>query len=162
MQNYQNSDYALNRYSKNIVYRTATGIIEVTLADYLAENPGKSEEDFAMLKALSDDIYKNQDRAGNAQTRKNVPLSESMVDCNEVPFDEAFLDELDRKAAGKAFAALIADGALSEKQERRFRLRVFEGLTFREIAEREWIAVKAVQQSVAAAVDKLKIYFDFF
>ena len=162
MKNYQDSDYALNRYSPNIVYRMATGIIEVTLADFLVEYPGKTEADFVVLKAFSDDIYKEQDRAGNVQTKKNVHLNETMVDSDEVPFDEAFLDELDRETAGKAFAALIADGSMTEKQARRFRLRIFEGLTFREIAEREWISVKAVQQSVAAAVDKLKKYFDFF
>jgi hypothetical protein len=31
--------------------------VEVTLEDFLRDNPDKTEEDFAALKALSDEIY---------------------------------------------------------------------------------------------------------
>ena len=31
--------------------------MEITLEDYLRDNPDKTEEDFAKLKALSDEIY---------------------------------------------------------------------------------------------------------
>ena len=72
MRNYRKSDYAINKYSPNIVYRFHDEIIEVTLEDYLKENPDKTEQDFAELKALSDQIYYEQDRAESAQTRKDV------------------------------------------------------------------------------------------
>lgn len=54
MQNYRKSDYAINKNSPNIVYRFHNEIIEITLEDYLKENPDKTEHDFAELKALSD------------------------------------------------------------------------------------------------------------
>ena len=63
MQNYRKSDYAINKNSPNIVYRFHNEIIEITLEDYLKENPDKTEHDFAELKALSDQIYYEQDRA---------------------------------------------------------------------------------------------------
>ena len=62
MRNYKNSDYALNRYSQGIIYKFADGIVEVTLESFLRDNPDKTEEDFAELKALSDEIYYQQDR----------------------------------------------------------------------------------------------------
>jgi len=76
MQNYMDSDYALNRHSGAIVYRFADGIAEVTMDGYLAENPGKTGDDFRALKKLSDDDYFVRDRADNAQTRKNIPFGE--------------------------------------------------------------------------------------
>jgi hypothetical protein len=42
MKNYKDSDYALNKFSEGIVYRFADRIVEITLEDYLAENPGCS------------------------------------------------------------------------------------------------------------------------
>ena len=67
MQNYRKSDYAINKNSPNIVYRFHNEIIEITLEDYLKENPDKTEHDFAELKALSDQIYYEQDRAESAR-----------------------------------------------------------------------------------------------
>ena len=60
--------------SPNIVYCFHNEIIEITLEDYLKENPDKTEPDFAELKALSDQIYYEQDRAESAQTRKDVSI----------------------------------------------------------------------------------------
>ena len=39
MKNYKDSDYARNKFSEGIVYRFADRIVEITLKDYLAENP---------------------------------------------------------------------------------------------------------------------------
>lgn len=51
MKNYKNSDYAQNKFSDGIVYRFADRIVEITLKDYLGENPDKTVEDFMELKA---------------------------------------------------------------------------------------------------------------
>ena len=75
MKNYTNSDYALNKYSGGVVYRFADGITEVRLTDYLAENPGKTEDDFHTLKAISDGIYLEQATDENRQTRGNVSIN---------------------------------------------------------------------------------------
>jgi hypothetical protein len=165
MKNYQNSDYALNKYNDGIVYRFADGSrVTVTLERYLAENHGKTETDFAALKGLSDAIYLDQSRAENAQTKKNVSIHalEDGDHFSGMPLEEEFFDALEPKLAAEAFRRLINDGALTKAQERRFRLRVLEGLTYREIAAREGVAIRAAQQSVEAAKDKLKKYFNFF
>ena len=44
MKNYKDSDYALNKYSQGIVYKFADGIVEITLEDYLRDNPDKTEQ----------------------------------------------------------------------------------------------------------------------
>jgi hypothetical protein len=75
LKNYKDSNYALNKYSAGIVYRFADGSkATYTLADFLAENPGKTEDDFRALKEISDGIYLNQVTAENAQTKKNTSL----------------------------------------------------------------------------------------
>ena len=54
MRDYRKSDYAINKYSPNIVYRFHDEIVEVSLEDYLKESPDKTAQDFTKLKALSD------------------------------------------------------------------------------------------------------------
>ena len=87
MRDYRKSDYAINKNSPNIVYRFHDEIVEVSLEDYLKENPDKTEQDFAELKALSDEIYYEQDRAESAQTRKDVSIHglEEMYCCSTRP-----------------------------------------------------------------------------
>jgi len=60
MKNYRDSDYALNKFSEGIIYRSEDRIVKITLDNYLAENPGKMAQDFLELKALSDEIYYQQ------------------------------------------------------------------------------------------------------
>lgn len=74
MSKYQDSDYAVNKFSKGIVYRFSNETIEITLEAYLRDNPGKTKADFTALKALSDEIYYEQDRADSAQTRKDISI----------------------------------------------------------------------------------------
>ena len=90
MRDYRKSDYAINKYSPNIVYRFHDEIIEVSLEYYLKENPDKTEQDFAELKALSDEIYYEQDRAESAQTRKDVSIHglEEMDCCSTRPLED--------------------------------------------------------------------------
>ena len=86
MWNYRKNDYAANKYSPNIVYRFNDEIIEISLEDYLEENPDRTEQDFLKLKALSDEIYYEQDRAENTQTRKNISIQgmEEMNCCGRI------------------------------------------------------------------------------
>ena len=53
MWNYRKNDYAANKYSPNIVYRFNDEIIEISLEDYLEENPDRTEQDFLKLKGKS-------------------------------------------------------------------------------------------------------------
>ena len=51
MKNYRESDYALNKFSKGIVYKFADETVELTMEDFLRETPGATEEDFFVGKS---------------------------------------------------------------------------------------------------------------
>lgn len=156
---------AVNKNSPNIVYRFHNEIIEITLEDYLKENPDKTEHDFAELKALSDQIYYEQDRAESAQTRKDVSIHglEETEHCATRALDEEWeervVDIQNRKYAWKALEQLFTVGALTEVQKRRFRLHVFQGLSTRQIGRMEGTSHQAVAKSINLAIAKLKKYF---
>ncbi|MDR0987367.1 MAG: hypothetical protein LBL98_06740 [Ruminococcus sp.] len=78
MNNYKESDYAKNKYSHNIVYETSKGTIEITVTQYLNENPTKEEADFWELKALSDEVYRQQAKEEHTQTNRNARFDENI------------------------------------------------------------------------------------
>ena len=100
MKNYRNSDYAVNKYADGIVYRfNDSTTLEITLERYLMENPDKTEQDFAELKKISDEIYLEQVTAENNQTYKNVPydkLGETLLCCEKSP-EEILVSEIDEQ-----------------------------------------------------------------
>ena len=121
MKNYNKSDYAVNKYSDGIVYSFADGIVTITLADYLAENPDKTEGDFIALKTLSDSIYLKEVQDENAQTYKNVSyehISETTLCCVQSP-EDLFIDEIDAQAETAKREQLLdmANHALDELTE---------------------------------------------
>jgi hypothetical protein len=163
MKNYTDSDYALNKHSGGIVYRFADGIVEITLSDYLAENPDKTEADFLELKELSDGIYLDQVKKENAQTKKNTPFEEleETIPCFEPSPEDLFFGEIyareeaerRKQRLGKAHRAL---DKLTAVQRRRYLLHVVDGLSMREIAEIEKAHFTAVFESLQAAEKKIK------
>lgn len=165
MRDYHKSDYAINKYSPNIVYRFHDEIVEVCLKDYLAENPDKTERDFAKLKALSDEIYCEQDRAESAQTRKDVSIHglEEMDCCStcslEDELEELMVEAQNRRYARIALRRLFAAGVLTEVQKRRFQLHVFRGLSTRQIGRLEGTSHQAIAKSLNLAIKKLKRFF---
>ena len=167
MQNYRKSDYAINKNSPNIVYRFHNEIIEITLEDYLKENPDKTEHDFAELKALSDQIYYEQDRAESAQTRKDVSIHglEETEHCATRALDEEWeervVDIQNRKYAWKALEQLFTVGALTEVQKRRFRLHVyFDQYGFSRFVDRYVPADQMdIRKSCVALADDLYRFF---
>ena len=164
MRKYQDSDYAVNKFSPNIVYHFADGIVEVTLQDYLRDNPGKTEQDFAELKALSDEIYYIQDRDDTRYgKRKNtlggIEESERFAACSP---DLELIENNDEQNAIAAATQLLDSGDLTEIQRRRFILHFFQGLSYRQIADQENVHFTSVQESIEAANAKLKKYFEKF
>jgi hypothetical protein len=166
MNNYKDSDYALNKFSANIVYRFADRIHEVTLADFLADNPNNTETDFLALKSLSDEMYLKQANDEYSQTYKNAPMETLHSDINTaVPSPEDLLmDKLDATAlsaerrAKLAFAYRIID-KLSQKQRRRFLLYHLKDLTLRQIAALEGVGHTKVHKSILGVEKKIKKYF---
>jgi len=164
MKNFTDSDYALNKYSADIVYRFADGTTAtVTLSDYLAENPEKTEADFLALKELSDSDYFQRDRAENAQTKKNAPFNESdetMRCCIPSP-EDLFIGEINAREETKRREqqAVLANRALAKLtgiQRRRYLLYHVDGLTLRQIADMEGVAFQVIDRSISAAEKKIK------
>ena len=163
MKNYTDSDFALNKYSKGIVYHFADGIVEITLEAYIRENPGKTEKDFHELKALSDTIYSEQDSENYRQTWKNTPIS-SVGDVDlgvaaspeESVVEEASQAERQNK---RREAARLALSTLTDVQRRRYLLYHVHGLTLRQIAEAEGVIHTKIHRSLIAAERKIKKFF---
>jgi DNA-directed RNA polymerase specialized sigma24 family protein len=160
MKNYQSSDYAVNKFADGIVYRFADQTVEVTLSDYLLENPDKTEADFAQLKALSDEMYLEQARAENAQTKKNVSIHalEETDLCCVASAEDALLaaEEQAEKQKLRHEIAAKALSTLTKVQRRRYLLHTVNGLTTREIAEKEGVSHVAVVYSLEQAEKKIK------
>lgn len=121
MKNYKDSDYALNKFSEGIVYRFADRIVEITLEDYLAENPDKTTDDFLELKALSDEIYHQQIIDENRTSRLNVSINglEETEVLATVSLDTELIHKSDNKNAMEAAKRLLDSGDLTEVQRRR-------------------------------------------
>ncbi|MDR0813028.1 MAG: RNA polymerase subunit sigma-24 [Oscillospiraceae bacterium] len=151
MKNYRNSDYAANKYARGIVYRFADGTVEVTLADYLRENPGRSEDDFAAIKAFSDALFLEQARGDNVQSKHTTPLcsiAESALCITPSPEERFAYTERTRLAK----AAL---DVLTTAQQRRYILHKLHGMTTREIAETEGVSQRSVMDSLELAQRKI-------
>lgn len=162
MRNYQESDYALNKYSEGIVYKFADGIVEVTLADYLRDNPDKTEQDFQTLKALSDEMYHEQDldeAAYGKRARKLDWLAES-EEYAAPSADMTLIHNSEKGQALKAAKRLLESGKLTEVQRRRFILHFFQGFSTRQIAKMEGVRQRAVWDSLMWAGKKLKKFYD--
>lgn len=158
MKNYWASDYALNRRSTGIVYRFADGVVEITLQDYLRENPDKSEADFLAFKAISDEIYQQQFSGDKAYLRRcfplhtqgslSVPSAEEMVEAKAA---QARLAQIQKR-----LDQLLQSGLLTETQRRRFKLYCFNGLSTRQIARREGVSQCSVWECLQACQKKFE------
>ena len=158
MKNYWASDYALNKKSAGIVYRFADGIVEISLEDYLRENPGKTEADFLALKAISDEIYLEQARALHTETYRDVPLDS----CKGVasPSPEEATEEVERlrelENLRRLLGHFLRSGILTEVQQRRFTLYCLQGFSTRQIARQEGVAQCSVWECLQACVKKFE------
>lgn len=161
MKNYKDSDYALNKFSEGIVYRFADRIVEITLEDYLAENPGRTAQDFLELKALSDEIYHQQVTHENRTSRLDVSINglEETEQLAAPPLDLDLIHKSDTRKAKEAAKRLLDSGELTEIQRRRFLLHFVEGLSYRQIAGREGVHFTTVHESIEAATAKLQKFF---
>ncbi len=157
MKNYRDNDYALNKYSQGIVYKFADGIVEVTQEDYLRDNPDKTESDFAEMKAISDEIYYQQDRQEQRISRRNVSinsLEKTIIAWSPNIETELFQKETKEKIL-EAAKQLLHSGKLTPVQRRRFLLYFFQGMPTRQIARLEGVHQRAVWDSLKWAGKKL-------
>ena len=162
MRNYKDSDYALNRYSQGIVYKFTDGVVEVTLEDYLRDNPDKTEADFMELKALSDEIYYRQDRQEYRVSHRDVSINgmEDTIIASALSVDEELVQKDEEKKALESAKCLLESGKLTAVQKRRFMLHFFKGLSIRQIAKLEGVHQRAVWDSLMWAEKKLKKIYE--
>lgn len=162
MKNYKDSDYALNKYSEGIVYKFADHIVKITLEDYLAENPSKTEQDFRDLKALSDEMYHQQVMHEHRTSRLDVSMNglEKTDQLSAPSPDMVLVHKAEERRALSAARQLLNSGQLTETQRRRFLMHFFHGLSTRRIAVKEHVSHVAVHKSITLAKEKLKIFFE--
>ena len=155
MRKFQNTDYVRNKYSKGILYKVSDGYIEVTLEDYLRENP---EEDFMELKKISDEIYYEQgkEEAGYAKRKDELSEVENIVQLVEPMVETTFIKKMEKEEIKRAAEHLLTKGNLTLVQKRRFYLHFYKGLSYREIGKLEGVHFTSVQESIESCIKKLK------
>lgn len=165
MNEYNKSNYAINKFSRGIVYKNADGsILEVTFEKIAKGNPEFTQEDFENLKQLSDEMYHEEAKgdwnyhyhiAGCLDEYRFIKQLSSLS-----PEDE--LDVRDNEAAFNENFCKAVDALLTPIQKRRLYLNCFEGATVREIAETEGVSYSIVARSIKAGKEKLKKFLKNF
>ena len=160
MKNYAESDYAINKSAEGIVYRFADQTVEITFEDYLRENPGKTADDFAEIKALSDADYYERDRSGYRQTWKNVPFDglENTDKFAAMSTEDEFISKAEQIAETERRCVLAQNALdkLTDIQRRRYLLHHVHGKSVREIADLEGAFFTSVHETLQAAEKKIK------
>lgn len=149
------SDYALNKNDPEaIVCKSVSGVhIRLTRVDF------SSEEEFQKWKAWSDEDYHTREKAEHIHADRTVSLYKvsEIVLAVQSP-DDALMDECDRQERDRLLHQLAVglDSCLSPAQRRRLRLYYVEGLTVRQIAEKEGVRHQNVTKRIIHAKNILK------
>jgi RNA polymerase sigma factor (sigma-70 family) len=159
MDNYKETDYAKNKYSHNIVYETSKGTVEITVTQYLNENPNKEEADFWELKALSDEVYRQQAKEEHTQTNRNARFDENIESgFFYFPSPEEILEFREERLREQRLVEELLF-PLTPAQRRRLLCYVVEGMSLQEIADMENVNPSAVCRSIIEAKKKLRRRF---
>ena len=161
MSKYYNSDYAINKNKKGIVYRNSDGsILEITFEKISQRNPNFTQEDFDKLKAFSDQIYLEEQRA-DVKYRKYVTGSVDSIEDSKWLKVESFEDEVIEFMNGNRKGEIMQyiNTNLTEVQRRRF-LMFANGISTVKIAEIEGCRQNAVWKSVERAREKIKKFLE--
>ena len=162
MKKYQDTDYALNKFSKGIVYKFTDNIIEITLSDYLSENPEKTAEDFYKFKAISDEIYLKQAQDEDTKTRRNIPLKqvEDALICERPTPEQEVLTALNECEEDIRKNKLLEIAKLSLQsltiiQRRRYLMYHVYNLNMRQIVDIEGVGISKIHKSINTAKNKI-------
>jgi len=158
--NFRQSDYAKNKHSDNIVYAGSDETIEITLEQFLEENPGMTEEDFMYWKNWSDEDYCITDRKDTNEAKHTVSIhSIEETELVSVPSaEEVVIEKLNRENE-RVYTMQDVETfltKLTDIQRRRFLMHEVYEMTFREIAHIEGVDHMAVIRSVEYAKRKIK------
>lgn len=156
MGNYTNSDFVKNKYSKDIVYLTLTGVVKVNVKDFLKENAHLTIQDFNEMKRISDSIYQNIDKSDNNYFKHKVSLDE-LNDCILFRLCEITNNE----STSNIFSICLNTNILTEVEKRRLMLYFFYELNYEKISNLENVTPQAISKSIKSALDKLKNHLKF-
>ena len=57
MKKFNRTDYAFNKYAQGIVYQSVKGYYEISMEDFIREDPEKGKKIFLSIKSFSDEWY---------------------------------------------------------------------------------------------------------
>ena len=158
--NYRQSDYAKNKYNGNIVYVGSDETVEITLEQFLRENPEMTAEDFQFWKNWSDEDYYITDRKDTNEAKHTVSIhSIEATELVSIPSAEEIVIEKMSRESERVYTKKDAEVVLSKLtdiQRRRFLMYEVYGMTFREIAHIEGVDHMAIIRSVEYAKRKIK------
>ena len=163
MSNFNKSDYAANKYSDSIVYKSVTGAYELTEEQFLRENPSETPQAYQRWKIWSNHNYLDMLRKDIEERKHTVPwdeLEDTLLVCAAISEDEAF-KEVERQndptpTLKEAYG--ILNSCLTEIQKRRFLLFILERKNEREIALLEGVNQSSVSRSLIVAQKRINRY----
>lgn len=163
MSNFNKTDYAANKYSDSIVYKSVTGAYELTEEQFLRENPSETPQTYQQWKIWSNHNYLEMLRKDIEERKHTVSwneLEDTLLVCAAISEDEAF-KEVERQndpIPTLEDAYDILNSCLTEIQKRRFLLLVIERKNEREIALIEGVNQSSISRSLIAAQKRIKQY----
>jgi len=120
-------------------------------------------QEIKVTKRIADYLETERLREQAEEKRDSRHLSDKDIDRNDIddfikdkPAD--FVEQI--ADASEAEYLRLALKSLTDTQRRRVQMYFFDGFTYEQIAEFEGISIAAVNQSIFAALKKLKIFFE--
>lgn len=163
MSNFNKSDYAANKYSDSIVYKSVTGAYELTEEQFLRENPSETPQTYRRWKIWSNHNYLKMLRKDIEERKHTVPwneLEDTLLVCAAISEDESFkeVERQNNPTPTIKEAYDILNSCLTEIQKRRFLLFILERKNEREIALLEGVNQSSVSRSLIAAQKRINRY----
>jgi hypothetical protein len=150
MDNYKESDYAKNKY---IVYQTSNGTVEITVTQYLNENPTRDEQDFCYLKHCQTKsfIAKLNKRIQQPKIMSGLILFMKVLNRTFLlPFTGRNPRRREERNRERKFIEELLS-PLTELQRKRLILNIVDGLSHHAIARLEDVSQTVVSLSIAKA-----------
>ncbi len=149
------SNYALNKKDPDAIVYTDAGkhIIRLTRADF------DTEADFLKWKAWSDENYHDEEKADHVEKNHTIRMADfpdmvGAVDGPEIIIEQRI--EKQEKERYNAETVIRVRGHLTEKQFRRVWMYCVEGMTEKEIAEKEKTSQSRISECIAMAKKKIR------
>lgn len=163
MSNFNKSDYAANKYSDSIVYKSVTGAYELTEEQFLRENPSETPQTYRRWKIWSNHNYLEMLRKDIEERKHTVPwneLEDTLLVCAAISEDESFkeVERQNNPTPTIKEAYDILNSCLTEIQKRRFLLFILERKNEREIALLEGVNQSSVSRSLIVAQKRINRY----